>query len=137
VRAAEARVGRIATVRPDGTPHVVPFVFALIRDGDAARFYWAVDQKPKRSTKLRRIEHLRTNPAAEIVIDGYDDDWTMLWWVRMRGNGRIVDDPEERRTALAVLAAKYAPYRSQEPTDDVVAIDVDAVSWWSADDAPG
>jgi PPOX class probable F420-dependent enzyme len=116
---------------------VVPFVFALVRVGDAVRLYWAVDQKPKRSTRLRRIENLRTNPAAEIVIDEYDDDWKMLWWVRMRGNGRIVDDPEERRTALEALAAKYAPYRSREPSGDVVAIDVDAVSWWSADEAPG
>jgi len=125
----------MATVRPDATPHVVPFVFALIREGTAIRLYWAVDAKPKRPTTLRRIENLRVNPAVEVVVDGYDDDWTALWWVRLRGTSRVVTSSEERRSALAALASKYAPYRAIEPAGDVVAIDVDAVSWWAAGDA--
>jgi PPOX class probable F420-dependent enzyme len=132
-RAAQARVGHLATVRPDGTPHVVPFVFALVvaRDGDVT-VYWAVDRKPKRSTELRRIQNLRANPSAEVVVDGYADDWTSLWWVRMRGRGRVFDADEERRAAIEALARKYEQYRSARPDGDVVAIDVDHVAWWSA-----
>ena len=131
--AADARVGRLATVRPDGTPHVVPFVFALVGGGDRVRLYWAVDRKPKRSPKLRRIENLRANPAVEVLVDAYDDaDWTALWWVRLRGRGRVVSATEERTAGLEALASKYAQYRSAEPMADVVAIDVDNVSWWSA-----
>ena len=122
----------MATVRPDGTPHVVPFVFALARTGDLVRLYWAVDAKPKRSTTLRRIENLRANPAVEVVVDRYDDDWSSLWWVRLRGRGRVVEDPGERAAAVAALSAKYVPYRSAEPRDTVEAIDVDGVTWWAA-----
>lgn len=125
-------MGRLATVRPGGTPHVVPFVFALVRDDSAIRLYWAVDHKPKRSTSLRRVENLKVHPEVEVVVDRYDDDWTDLWWVRMRGTGRIVTSAEERRTALTALASKYPPYRSRHAEGDVVAIEVEAVSWWSA-----
>lgn len=131
-RAARARVGRLATVRPDGSPHVVPFVFALVSDGEAIRVYWAVDDKPKRSARLVRIENLRANPAAEIVVDTYDEDWERLWWVRLRGAGRLVETTAERDAAIAALAGKYPAYRASPPRGDVVAIDVAEVRSWSA-----
>src|SRR5439155_5841325 len=123
----------MATVRADGSPHVVPFVFALVAaDPDEIRLYWAVDQKPKRSTALRRIENVRSNPAVEVVVDDYDEDWTRLWWVRLRGRGRVVSSAEERREALDELRSKYEQYRAAEPHGDVVAIDVHDVDWWPA-----
>jgi PPOX class probable F420-dependent enzyme len=134
-RTATARVGRIATVRPDGTPHVVPLVFALVVNGRDVRLYWAVDRKPKRSTALTRIANIRANPVCEVVVDGYDEDWTRLWWVRLGGPGRVVEDGDERRTALAALAAKYPAYGAAPPEGDVVAMQVTDVRWWSAVDA--
>jgi PPOX class probable F420-dependent enzyme len=131
-RAADARVGRIATVRPDGAPHVVPVTFAIVRTTRRTRLYWVVDDKPKRSARLARLENLAANPAAEVVVDAYDDDWSRLWWVRLRGRGRIVDGATERRTALDALAAKYAAYRERRPSGPVIALDVDAVTSWSA-----
>jgi nitroimidazol reductase NimA-like FMN-containing flavoprotein (pyridoxamine 5'-phosphate oxidase superfamily) len=41
-RAAEAKVAHLATVRPDGTPHVVPCFFVLDRD----TIYSAIDARP-------------------------------------------------------------------------------------------
>jgi PPOX class probable F420-dependent enzyme len=131
-RAAAARVGRLATVRPDGTPHVVPFVFALLRFAEAVRVYWVVDDKPKRPGTLARIENLRTNPAAELLVDGYDEEWTRLWWVRLRGMGRVVESPAERSSALEALEAKYPQYRERRPSGEVVAIDVSSVASWAA-----
>jgi PPOX class probable F420-dependent enzyme len=134
-RAAEARVGRMATVRPDGTPHVVPFVFVLVRtDEGTVRLYWAVDAKPKRSMTLQRIENLRVDPAVEVVVDVYEDDWDALWWVRLRGTGRVVTSPGEREAALTALASKYERYRTAPPAGDVLAIDVSAISSWSAEE---
>jgi len=131
-RAGAARVGRIATVRPDGTPHVVPVVFALVIDDDDVRVYWAVDAKPKRTTELVRIENLRANPAAELVVDAYDEDWSRLWWVRLLGTGRVVDDPAERRSAREALERKYEQYRMTPPPGDVIAIHAAAVTSWAA-----
>ena len=61
-RAAAARVGRLATVDPDGGVHLVPFCFVI--EGDV--LYSAVDQKPKRSRDLRRLRNLRERPRATV-----------------------------------------------------------------------
>src|SRR5581483_12258899 len=105
-RLAAARVARLATIDPDGRPHLVPIVFAL--DGDT--LYSAVDRKPKRSTTLRRIENARARPDVTVLVDRYDDDWTALWWIRLRGRARVLDEGAEREHALLLLTAKYAQY---------------------------
>src|SRR5215216_7369358 len=110
-----ARVARLATTDPDGRPHLVPIVFAL--EGDT--LYSAVDRKPKRSTKLRRIENARARPDVTILVDHYEDDWSRLWWIRLRGRARVLDDGDERERALTMLAGKYPQYRSEPPEGPV------------------
>jgi PPOX class probable F420-dependent enzyme len=125
---ARARVARLATLDADGRPHIVPIVFALIGD----RLYSAVDAKPKRSRTLRRIENARERPDVTLLVDRYDEDWTQLWWVRIRGRARVLDEGDEAAAALEALAAKYSQYREEAPGLPVLAIDV--VDWraWSA-----
>jgi PPOX class probable F420-dependent enzyme len=125
-RLSMARVGRLATADARGVPHVVPCVFVL--DGDS--IYWAVDRKPKRSARLRRLHNIRANPNVEVVVDHFDEDWSRLWWVRASGRGRIVSDEAERDRALAMLAEKYEQYRTEPPEGPVVAIDVARWSAW-------
>jgi PPOX class probable F420-dependent enzyme len=131
-RVRSARAGRLATVTPDGGPHVVPFVFALVERGSDVRAYWAVDRKPKRTTDLARIHNLERNPAVEFVVDDYDEDWTGLWWVRCSGTGRVVTDEAERRLALEALGAKYPQYELDPPEGPVLVVDVQRVSGWSS-----
>ena len=127
---ARARVARLATLDADGRPHVVPIVFALVGD----TLYSAVDGKPKRSRTLRRIENARERPDVTVLVDRYDDrDWTQLWWVRIRGRARVLDDGEEATAALAALTGKYAQYREDPPGTPVLAVDVDAWRAWSAE----
>jgi PPOX class probable F420-dependent enzyme len=132
-RLRSARVGRLATVRPDGRPHVVPLVFALV-EGSPLTAYWAVDAKPKRSLDLQRVRNLGANPAVELVVDGYDEDWGRLWWVRASGTGRPVDDTAERTRALAALRQKYPQYEEAPPDGPVFAIEIDAVKAWEGAD---
>jgi len=127
-RLTAARVARLATLDPDGRPHLVPIVFAL--DGDT--LYSAVDRKPKRSRKLRRIENARARPDVTILVDHYEEDWSQLWWIRLRGHARVLDDGEERDRALALLEEKYPQYRSEPPDGPVLAVDVTDVREWSA-----
>ena len=132
-RLRSARVGRLATITPEARPHVVPFVFALVeRDRDVIA-YWVVDRKPKRSQRLQRLRNLDGNPAAEFVVDGYDEDWRALWWVRASGTGRVVEDATEERSALAALAAKYPQDASEPPPGPVVAIEIRTISGWQAE----
>jgi PPOX class probable F420-dependent enzyme len=131
-RLRAARVGRLATVTPDGRPHVVPFVFAVVDERGTVRAYWAVDAKPKRSTRIQRLINLEANPVAEIVVDAYDEDWDRLWWVRARGTTRPVTDPAERRAALEALRAKYERYRDLDDDAVLVAIALTHVTGWTA-----
>ena len=133
-RLRQARLGRLATVRPDGRPHVVPFVFAIVGEGDDLIAYWAIDAKPKRRQAIQRLENIEVDPAVEFVVDGYDEDWDALWWVRATGRARVVSSIGERATAIEALTEKYPRYREAPPEGTVVAIDVDRVTGWAADD---
>jgi PPOX class probable F420-dependent enzyme len=129
-RIAESRVARLATLDADGRPHVVPIVFALAGD----TLYSAVDAKPKRSRALRRIENARRRPDVTVLVDHYDDDWTRLWWVRLRGEARVLDGGEEAADALALLTAKYEQYREAAPGLPVLAIDITEWRAWGTDE---
>ncbi len=127
-RLEEARVGRLATADAKGRPHVVPITFAV----DADTLYFAVDAKPKRSTDLKRLRNIAANPAVSVLVDHYEDDWERLWWVRVDGAARVVADPAQADSALALLAAKYEQYRGTPPPGPVVRIDIGRMSGWSS-----
>jgi PPOX class probable F420-dependent enzyme len=125
---AEARVARLATLTPDGRLHLVPISFALAAD----TLYSAVDDKPKRSRRLQRLANVRANPDVAVLVDHYDDDWSRLWWVRLRGLARIIEDGPELDSALTLLADKYEQYRVQPPGGPVLAMAVGEWRGWSA-----
>jgi PPOX class probable F420-dependent enzyme len=125
-RVAAARVGHLATTRPDGRPHVVPCCFVLV--GDTA--YSAVDAKPKSTLALQRLHNLAAHPVASLIVDHYEEDWTELWWVRVDGSVRVLEPGPERDGALDALSAKYAQYIEAPPPGAVVALDVEAWRAW-------
>ncbi len=125
-RAAGAKVAHLATVRPDGTPHVVPCCFVLDRD----TIYSAIDAKSKATLELQRLQNLRRHPAAAVLIDHYDDDWVELWWVRADGRGRIIDQGEEHERAKSLLQGKYPQYRHVAIPSAVIAVAVEHWRGW-------
>ena len=59
--------------------------------------YVTIDEKPKSDrAPLKRVRNIMENPAAAFVADRYDDDWSLLGWVMLRGRARI--SLERRRT---------------------------------------
>lgn len=127
-RFAAARVARLATVDPEGRPHLVPITFAV--DGDVLAF--AIDHKPKTTTRLRRLANIAANPAVGLLVDVYDEDWARLWWARADGTAEVHEDGEARARALAGLAARYAQYREVPPAGAVVLVSVTRWSGWAA-----
>jgi Pyridoxamine 5'-phosphate oxidase len=73
-RVEQARVARLATITPDGRPHVVPCCFVL----SGSVLYSAVDSKPKSSDALQRVRNLRALPLAALLVDHYAEDWSVL-----------------------------------------------------------
>lgn len=130
-RFASQPVARLATVRPDGAPHVVPITFAL--DGDV--LYTVVDAKPKRHRRLQRLANLQHQPRCAALADHYEDDWQRLWWVRADGDATVTEDPDPRGRAMSLLADRYPAYRDTAPNGPLIAIHVARWSGWAGESA--
>lgn len=125
---AGADVARLATVRPDGRPHLVPITFAL--DGD--RIVTAVDRKPKSTRDLQRLTNIRHDPRVSVLVDHYQQDWSGLWWVRIDGEAEIVEDLADEPAALEALVERYRPYRDDRPEGPLIVVRPTAWRGWSA-----
>jgi PPOX class probable F420-dependent enzyme len=130
-RFAIAKVARLASVDPQSQPHLVPIVFAVA----GQTIYSVVDAKPKRTSELRRLRNVATNPLVSVLVDHYDDsDWEGLWWVRADGSARVLGlDQPEAAAAVELLARRYP---QQRPAGPVLAIDVERWTGWAAAGSP-
>jgi PPOX class probable F420-dependent enzyme len=127
-------VARLATLGPDGRPHLVPIVFVR----HAGALWSPIDGKPKRSAELARVRNLAHDPRACLLLDHYDADWRRLWWIRVDGRAAVVGrDPE----AEAALRAKYPPYREggtalYAGAPALIRIEIARVTSWAAVELP-
>jgi PPOX class probable F420-dependent enzyme len=133
-RFAEAPVAVLATLAPDGAPHLVPITFA-VRPDDPAAVVSAVDAKPKRATALRRHANISANSRVGLLVQHWDEDWSRLWWVRADGTAEVSDSAGLLRTAGALLRAKYPQYERMPLTGPVIQVRVDRYRGWAAEDA--
>ena len=127
---ASARVARLATVNPGLGVDVVPITFALL-EGD--RLVSIVDQKPKSTTRLRRLANIRIHPEVTVLVDHYEDDWERLWWVRMRGTATVITDGPAVDEALEALTRRYPQYVDAPPPGPVVSVAIEDWTGWRAD----
>ncbi|MFL5871671.1 MAG: pyridoxamine 5'-phosphate oxidase family protein [Solirubrobacterales bacterium] len=103
--ASAARIARLlehesvvwlSTVRPDGTPHVIPIWFSW--DGDSV----LIASKPH----ARKIANLRTNPRVMLALGEPDDDFDVGL---VEGIAEVLDAP-----AAEILPAEHlAKYRDE------------------------
>jgi PPOX class probable F420-dependent enzyme len=127
-RFAASRVARLATVRPDGGPHVVPIVFALVGD----TVFSAVDAKPKRTTELQRLANVRAEPRCALLVDHYADDWRRLWWVRADGTAEVVEAPPAGHPGIRALVQRFPQYRDEPPSGPLLVVTVQRWSGWAS-----
>ncbi len=125
-RFAGQKVARLASIGPDGRPHLVPIVFAVL----GGRIVSAVDHKPKRSTRLRRLANIRDRPEVALLADHYSDDWEQLWWVRIDGSARVVESGEEWAAAVQALRDRYPHYRERPPSGPAIIVEIERISGW-------
>jgi PPOX class probable F420-dependent enzyme len=113
-----ARVARLATLDSKIRPHIVPICFVY----DGKLFYTAVDQKPKRvpQERLARLQNIRAVPRVALLIDAYDEDWTQLWYILIRGKAKLLGKSAQKEHSWAIrkLRAKYPQYAQGMLTDD-------------------
>jgi PPOX class probable F420-dependent enzyme len=122
------RVGHLATADASGAPYLVPVCFAL---GDVS-LYITIDEKPKRHDRpLKRLRNILENPRAAFVVDRWDEDWTRLGWVTLRGPADILDSGAEHDAAQELLRGRYPQYGTMNLAElPVIALRVAHVASW-------
>jgi len=111
-----ARVARLATLDAERRPHLVFICFSY----DGSIFYSAIDRKPKRVApdQLARLKNIKKTPEVALLVDHYDEDWTCLWYVLVRGQAELVFDATEQERAIQRLRKKYPQYDTDMLVDD-------------------
>lgn len=125
------RMGHLATADANGQPHLVPVCYAAV--GDAV--YIVIDEKPKRTKRLKRLRNVDENARVAFLVDHYDDDWTRLEYLMIRGPAARVTDEGEFHRALEKLRERYPPYRDMPLTfeaNPMIRITPEKVNHWHA-----
>jgi PPOX class probable F420-dependent enzyme len=122
------RVGHLATADVAGAPYLVPVCFGLA----GATLYITIDEKPKRrGVPLKRVRNILENPRAAFIVDRYDEDWTRLGWVMLRGSAEILESGDEHEAAQAMIVARYPQLRAMTIADlPVIALRIAHVASW-------
>jgi PPOX class probable F420-dependent enzyme len=126
----ERRIAHLATADRSGRPHVTPLCYA--RDED--RLYFVIDEKPKAPGKrLKRMRNIAENPEVALVVDVYDEDWSRLEYLLVRGRATVVTDRAEFTRALTLLRGRYPQYvemRLEWGRNEIVRIDPITLHHW-------
>jgi PPOX class probable F420-dependent enzyme len=126
---AYSRVGHLATADRRAIPHLVPVCFVVNED---TTLYITIDQKPKSDPRaLKRLKNIIENPVAAFVADRWDEDWTRLGWVMLRGPAEILTAGAEHDRAQEWLRSRYPQYRGMELVElPVIAVCIESVTSW-------
>jgi len=123
------RVAHLATADARGVPHVVPVCFA----SGGETLYITIDEKPKRvaGRGMKRLRNIAENPAVAVVADRYDEDWSRLGWVMLRGQAAILDAGAEHDAAQALLRARYPQLAAMRiDAYPVIAVRIQRITSW-------
>ena len=89
----ERRLCTVTTLRPDGTPHVVPMGVVIDPETDTA---WAITSRGSR--KARNLAH--GGPIAVCCVDG-------RFWSTIEGTAVVLDDADSVAEAERRYAERY------------------------------
>jgi PPOX class probable F420-dependent enzyme len=126
---ARQRIAHLATADRRAIPHVGPVCFVI----SARTLYITIDEKPKRrsTAALKRLRNIAENPAVAVVIDRYDEDWTLLGWVMLRGQAEVLTEGTEHDDAQALLRSRYSQLRTMRISQlPVIAVRIKQTTSW-------
>lgn len=112
---AEPRVCTVTTMRPDGSPHVVPVRFTWDADAGLARILTVAS-----SRKARNVRARPGGPVAICQVDGFR-------WITLEGAATVSDDPEKVAEGVRRYTRRYLAPPPAPPGRVVIEIAVDNV----------
>lgn len=115
------KIARLATISPDGSPHVIPLWYLYIEN----RIYMATD---KDSKKVRNIQR---NPKVAVLFDAYEEEEKFgqsSWDIKglmIPGTAEIIESGKMYNKFFELLPLKYPVYH-EEPWEkgEAVVIEV-------------
>ena len=127
---AGRRVAHLATADARAVPHVVPVCFAIARAARSTSRSTR-SRSARSATGLKRVENIVENPAVAVVVDRYDEDWTRLGWVMLRGRAEILAAGSEHDDAQALLRSRYPQLAAMQIAHlPVIALRIARVTSW-------
>ena len=137
----DRRSAVLATIAPDGGARLVPVCFALTpASAGPPVLFSPLDDKPKASPDVRALARVRdivSRPDVTLLFDHWDEDWSQLGWLRMRGVASLLE-PDltsggPHRTAVAELRSRYPQYLEHALDErPLIAVAATSISSWSA-----
>lgn len=115
----------MSTILPDGAPHSVPVVFAVVGNEIVS----PLDHKPKKGVVLRRVRNLESDDRVTLLIDNWDEEWTRIGWLMVRGSAAV--DAEYPDSLGHALNARYPQYAPDERHDALIRLRPTQSLWWS------
>lgn len=126
---ADRRVAYLATADRGAVPHVVPVCFVVAGE----TLYITIDEKPKRVTgrALKRLRNISENPAVAVVVDRYDEDWTLLGLIMLHGRAEILTEGTEHDAAQVLLKSRYPQLGTMQiARHPVIAVRIERTTSW-------
>ena len=82
-------------------------------------------------TPLKRLRNIGQNPAVAVVVDRYDEDWSLLGWVMLHGHAEILTGGTEHRDAQALLRSRYAQLKAMQIAQHpIIAVRIERTTSW-------
>jgi len=119
------RRGVLTTLDPDGSGHSVPIVFVV----SGSEIVSPIDHKPKTGGELARVRNIERDDRVTVLVDHWDEDWTRLAWVMVRGHAVI--DPDGPFDVVQSLIVRYQQYAPDERPDALIRIRPMKLTWWT------
>ncbi|MEX0942628.1 MAG: hypothetical protein WD002_08795 [Pseudomonadales bacterium] len=126
----------VAVLSTYGTRFIdsVPVVF--VRAGSL--LYSPVDGKPKSGRALSRVSNLKRDDRYTLLLQDYQNDWQALWWVKLSGRARVLEDIDESTGQLpdivAALSDKYPQYQATPVLGarrQLLELEIDSLNAWA------
>ena len=106
-------------------PHAVPVVFAVVGE----EILSPIDHKPKSGHKLARVKNLERDPRVTLLVDLWDEDWSKLAWIMVRGQAKIDESPAME--LMRAINSRYEQYWKDEVHDALIHIRPTNLLWWT------
>ena len=106
----------------------VPVVYALCR----GYLVVPIDRiKDKRTLTLQRVRNITSDRRCVLLIEGWEEDWARLWWVRVHGMASLLDSTMMAH-AIDALAERYPQYRTEGAVVAALGLQPARLSGWAA-----